>query len=42
MINFLDLNQQYLSLKEEIDVAIKNTIKESSFIGGKSVKQFEI
>lgn len=41
MIRFLDLNHQYLSIKEEIDVAIKNIIKESSFIGGKYVEQFE-
>ena len=40
-INFLDLNNQYLSIKQEIDAAIGDTIKESSFIGGKSVKQFE-
>ncbi|PWT72754.1 MAG: erythromycin biosynthesis sensory transduction protein eryC1 [Bacteroidetes bacterium] len=39
-IPLVDLYAQYLSIKEEIDEAIANTIKNSSFIGG-SVKEFE-
>lgn len=41
MIKFLDLYQQYLSIKEDIDRAIKFTIQNSSFIGGNAVKSFE-
>jgi dTDP-4-amino-4,6-dideoxygalactose transaminase len=41
MIDFLDLNAQYLSIKDEIDNAIASVIKDSAFIGGKYVKQFE-
>jgi len=41
MIKFLDLGAQYQSIKPEIDAAISNVIKESAFIGGKYVKEFE-
>lgn len=41
MIKFLDLNAQYQSIKPEIDAAIANVIKDSAFIGGKYVKDFE-
>lgn len=41
MIKFLDLVAQYQSIKPEIDAAIANVIKESAFIGGKHVKDFE-
>ena len=41
MIKFLDLHSQYLSIKVEIDAAIAAVIKDSAFIGGKYVKQFE-
>ena len=41
MIKFLDLKWQYLSIKEEIDEAIKNVINDSSFIGGKYLQKFE-
>ena len=41
MIKFLDLHEQYLSIKEEIDNVISVVINESAFIGGKYVKQFE-
>lgn len=41
MVKFLDLHKQYLSLKGEIDAAIKNVIKESAFIGGKYGSIFE-
>lgn len=41
MIKFLDLKWQYLSIKEEIDEAIKSVINDSSFIGGKYLHKFE-
>jgi dTDP-4-amino-4,6-dideoxygalactose transaminase len=41
MIKFLDLNAQYLSIKDDIDSAIAATVAASSFIGGASVKTFE-
>jgi dTDP-4-amino-4,6-dideoxygalactose transaminase len=41
MIKFLDLYQQYLSVKEEIDSAIQEVISRSAFIGGGAVRQFE-
>ncbi len=41
MIKFLDLYSQYQSLKNEIDNAIQDTIKNTSFIGGLSVTSFE-
>ena len=41
MIKFLDLHKQYLSIKNEIDVAISSVIRDSAFVGGKYVKQFE-
>lgn len=41
MIKFLDLNSQYLSIKSDIDAAIKNVIEKSAYIGGEFVEQFE-
>jgi dTDP-4-amino-4,6-dideoxygalactose transaminase len=41
MIKFLDLHKQYLSIKKEVDDAIRSVINDSSFIGGKYVNQFE-
>jgi dTDP-4-amino-4,6-dideoxygalactose transaminase len=41
LIKFLDLKSQYDSIKVEIDEAIKNVIRESAFIGGKYVANFE-
>lgn len=41
MIKFLDLGAQYLTIKSEIDLAIKSVIEESAFIGGKYVANFE-
>ena len=41
MIKFLDINSQYLSIKDEIDQAISSVISESAFIGGKYVSKFE-
>ncbi len=40
-ISFVNLKQQYKSIKEDIDFAISTVIEESSFIGGKHVKEFE-
>ena len=41
MVKFLDLHSQYISIKKEIDSAISSVIRDSAFIGGKYVKQFE-
>ena len=41
MIKFLDLKNQYDSIKDEIDEAIKNVINDTAFIGGKYVTKFE-
>ena len=41
-IEFVDLNAQYLSIKEEIDEAIARVIRESAYIKGKYLEQFEI
>ncbi len=41
MIKFLDLAAQYRSIKSEIDCAIQNVIRDSAFIGGKYVQEFE-
>lgn len=40
-VPFVDLYAQYLSIKNEIDEAIATTIKNSSYIGGQAVKDFE-
>ena len=41
MVKFLDLYGQYLSIKDEIDVAIARVIAHSAFIGGSEVSGFE-
>jgi dTDP-4-amino-4,6-dideoxygalactose transaminase len=41
MVKFLDLKAQYQSIKPEIDQAIQDVIKNSAFIGGKYIAQFE-
>ena len=41
MVKFLDLKNQYISIKDEIDNVIKNVIDESAFIGGKYLQKFE-
>ena len=41
MVKFLDLNKQYLKVKDEIDKSINAVLKEGAFIGGKYVKSFE-
>lgn len=40
-IKFLDLYRQYLTIKPEIDDAIANIIKDSTFSGGKYIEEFE-
>lgn len=40
-IPFVDLYAQYLSIKPDIDAAIETTIKNSSYIGGRVVTEFE-
>lgn len=40
-IPFVDLKQQYLNIKNDIDTAIENVITNTAFIGGKYVKEFE-
>ena len=42
MTPFLDLQAQYLSIKDEIDYAVQSVINKSAFIGGKYVEQFEV
>ena len=41
MIKFLDLQAQYLSMKDEIDGAIADVIATSAFVGGSYVPAFE-
>jgi dTDP-4-amino-4,6-dideoxygalactose transaminase len=41
MIEFTNLYQQYLDCKDDIDLAIKETIEKSNFITGPSVNAFE-
>jgi len=38
----VDLHSQYMTMKEEVDGAIRQVIGESSFIKGKSVKEFAV
>lgn len=40
-IPFVDLYAQYISIKKDIDDAIANTIRDSSYIGGKAITNFE-
>lgn len=40
-IQLVDLHAQYLTIKEDIDEAIKRTIADTSFIGGDEVRKFE-
>lgn len=40
-VKFLDLYSQYLSIKSEIDNAIDEVIRQSAFIGGRFVSDFE-
>lgn len=40
-VPFVDLYAQYLTIREDIDQAIAKTIRDTSFIGGKAVKEFE-
>jgi dTDP-4-amino-4,6-dideoxygalactose transaminase len=40
-IQFVDLQTQYQSIKDEIDLAISDVISRSAFIGGRFVESFE-
>ena len=40
-VPFVDLKAQYLSIQEEIDIAIREIIRSTAFIGGKPVVEFE-
>jgi dTDP-4-amino-4,6-dideoxygalactose transaminase len=40
-VPFADLYAQYLTIKKEIDQAIETTIRNSSYIGGQAIKDFE-
>lgn len=40
-VKFLDLEKQYSGIKTEIEEAIGSVLRESAFIGGKYVKNFE-
>src|SRR5262245_49660214 len=40
-ISFVDLKAQYDSIKPEVDAAIAAVIKQTAFIGGPYVKEFE-
>ena len=40
-VPFVDLKIQYNSLKSEIDSAVRSVIKETAFVGGKFVEEFE-
>ncbi|MEM7381021.1 MAG: DegT/DnrJ/EryC1/StrS family aminotransferase [Bacteroidota bacterium] len=41
MIKFLDLQNQYLGIKEEVDQALSKVINDSAFIGGAEIKNLE-
>ena len=41
MIKFLDLYAQYQTMRADIDAAIAETLRESSFIGGPALQRFE-
>lgn len=41
-IPFVDLKSQYLSIKDEVDNAIQEVIHNTAFIGGQTVKNFEV
>jgi dTDP-4-amino-4,6-dideoxygalactose transaminase len=40
-MEFVDLHAQYLSIKDEIDDAIADVIRESAFVRGRHVEEFE-
>jgi dTDP-4-amino-4,6-dideoxygalactose transaminase len=41
IIPFVDLKSQYLSIKNEVDAAIDQVIRQNAFIGGKFAEKFE-
>lgn len=40
-VPFVDLYAQYLTIKADIDIAIEDTIRQSSYIGGAAISRFE-
>lgn len=40
-VPFVDLHRQYLSIKDELDAAVRSVIEESAFIRGRFVTDFE-
>src|SRR5882672_10633780 len=40
-VPFVDLSEQYQNIKSEIDYAIASVMRETTFIGGRFVKEFE-
>lgn len=40
-VPFVDLKLQYMAIKDEVDFAINSVLKETAFIGGKYVRNFE-
>lgn len=41
VVKFLDLQKQYLGIKEEVDRAIFSVIEKAAFVGGEAVESFE-
>lgn len=41
MINFLDIKHQYTELREELDGAVKNVLRDGLYVGGKYLSKFE-
>ncbi|MBL6939880.1 MAG: DegT/DnrJ/EryC1/StrS family aminotransferase [Alphaproteobacteria bacterium] len=41
MIKFLDLHRQYVSIKDEIDTAIADVIRDAAFVSGRYAAKFE-
>ena len=42
IIKMVDLKNQYLNIKEEIDNAIKSTVNSTEFIGGENIEKFKL
>ena len=38
----VDLKNQYLNIKEDIDNAIKSTVNSTEFIGGENIEKFKL
>ena len=42
IIKMVDLKNQYLNIKEDIDNAIKSTVNSTEFIGGENIEKFKL